>query len=241
MLHAEPELDTYDPQAARAALSGAEMVVVMSPYAHSLDYADVLLPIAPFAETAGTFINCEGRAQSFNGSVRPLAETRPAWKVLRVLGNLLDLSGFNYETSEEVRNEALGFALNEKNIDGDLRSRLSNKAGLAPQAAAVASGEAIERIAPVPIYSTDAIVRRSPPLQETRDALPPAAWMSPTLATQLGVIEGDAVRVIQGNGSAVLPAALDARLPQNVVRVAAAHPNTSMLGGMFGEVRVEKA
>jgi NADH-quinone oxidoreductase subunit G len=241
LLHAEPELDTYDPQAARAALGGAEMVVVMSPYLHGEDYADVLLPIAPFSETSGTFVNCEGRAQSFNGSVKPMAETRPAWKVLRVLGNLLDLSGFNYETSEEVRNEALGVALNAKTIDGNLQGRLSNRTKLAPQQSTAASGETVERIAPVPIYQSDAIVRRSPPLQETRDALPPVAAMSPALATKLAVIDGDMVRVTQGNGSAVLPAAIDPRLPQNVVRVAAAHPSTSMLGGMFGEVRVEKA
>jgi NADH-quinone oxidoreductase subunit G len=241
VLHAEPELDTYDAQAARAALSSAEMVVVMSPYQHGADYADVLLPVAPFSETAGTFVNCEGRAQSFNGSVKPLGEARPAWKVLRVLGNLLELQGFDYESSEQVRNEALGFALDAKTIAGDLRSRLSNKAKLAPQAANAAAGETIERIAPVPIYSSDAIVRRSAPLQETRDALPPVAAMAPALATKLGVIDGDAVRVTQGKGSALLPAAIDSRLPQNVIRVAAAHPSTSMLGGMFGEVRVEKA
>ncbi|MFX5684637.1 molybdopterin-dependent oxidoreductase, partial [Acinetobacter baumannii] len=81
----------YDPQAARAALGQAEMVVVMSAYQHGADYADVLLPIAPFTETAGTFVNAEGRAQSFNGTVKPAGDARPGWKVLRVLGNLLEL------------------------------------------------------------------------------------------------------------------------------------------------------
>ena len=91
LLNAEPELDCCQPAAGRAALTAAEMVVAMSAFKHGIDYADVLLPIAPFTETSGTFVNCEGRAQSFNGTVKPLGETRPAWKVLRVLGNLLGL------------------------------------------------------------------------------------------------------------------------------------------------------
>src|SRR5437773_4489590 len=91
LLHAEPEFDCANPVAARAALEKAELVVVMSPFKHGTAYADVLLPIAPFTETAGTFINCEGRAQSFRGVVRPQGDARPAWKVLRVLGTMLQL------------------------------------------------------------------------------------------------------------------------------------------------------
>ena len=244
LLNAEPELDCYDPQAARLALDGAEMVVAMSPYKHGLDYADVLLPVSPFSETAGTYVNCEGRAQSFNGTVRPLGETRPAWKVLRVLGNLLDLQGFNYETSEEIRNEVLGMPANAREIQADLRPRLNNQAKLAPTFAAAPVGdtlESLERLAPVPIYSTDAIVRRSQPLQQTNDAKAPLAWISSALAEKLVVIDGDLVKVSQGSGRAVLTVAIDKRLPPNVVRVATAHPNTQMLGGMFGELRVEKA
>ncbi len=114
----------------------------------ALDYADVLLPISPFTETAGTFVNCEGRAQSFNGTVKPLGETRPAWKVLRVLGNLLDLQGFNYETSEAIRNEVLGVPSNTRDVQADLRPRLNNQATLAPKAAAAPAGGGLERLAP---------------------------------------------------------------------------------------------
>ncbi|WP_455778407.1 NADH-quinone oxidoreductase subunit NuoG, partial [Burkholderia stabilis] len=110
LLNVEPEFDTADPAQALAALNQAEMVVVMSPFKHGLDYADVLLPVAPFTETAGTFVNAEGTVQSFNGVVRPLGDTRPAWKVLRVLGSLLGLPNFEYETAEEVRLAALGDA-----------------------------------------------------------------------------------------------------------------------------------
>jgi NADH-quinone oxidoreductase subunit G len=238
LLNAEPELDCHDPQAARAALDQAEMVVALSAYKHGADYADVLLPIAPFSETSGTFVNCEGRAQSFNGSVKPLGETRPAWKVLRVLGNLLGLSGFDYETSEAIRTEVLGVAAV---ADADLSARLNNTAKLQPQLLQSGAAGQIERIADVPIYFTDAVVRRSEPLQQTNDAAAPKAWLSPLTAQKLGVTAGARVKVTQGKAGVVLEAGVDAGLPDSVVRVAAAHPSTRALGAMFGAIAVEKA
>lgn len=237
VLHAEPELDCANPQQARAALDQADMVVLMSPYRHGMDYADVLLPVAPFSETSGTFVNAEGRAQSFNGSTRPLGDTRPGWKVLRVLGNLLELGGFNYEASEEIRAEVLGVA----SIEGlDLGSKLNNRAKLPlPQLKAAEAG--LQRVADVPIYFSDAIVRRATALQETADAKVPRAILSVALAEKLGVNEGATVRVKQGSGSAVLACEIDDTLPANVVRVAAGHPATAALGAMFGPVTVEKA
>ena len=236
LLNAEPLLDSVNPHAARTALDKAEMVIAMSAYRHGMDYADVLLPISPFTETSGTFVNCEGRAQSFNGTVKPLGETRPAWKVLRVLGNLLGLSGFDYETSEAIRDEVIGADVT------DLSSRLNNLSRHEVQAEtyAVANGE-LERITNVPIYFADAVVRRSEPLQQTVDAAPPQAWMAASLLTQLAIKVGDKVKVSQGGASAMLSAALDTRLPGNVVRVAAAHPSTATLGAMFGAIKIEKA
>jgi len=235
LLNAEPELDAVNPQQALAALAGADMVVAMSVFKHGMDYADVLLPIAPFSETAGTFVNCEGRAQSFNGTVRPLGETRPAWKVLRVLGNLLGLQGFDYDTSEAIRDEALG-----KDATG-LSARLNNVAQAAPAAAGYANDGGLERVTDVPIYFADAIARRSEPLQRTADANAPLVSLPLALADRLGVKAGDKVKVTQGSGSAVLAANVDARLPATVVRVAAAHPATAALGAMFGAITVEKA
>ncbi len=105
----DPLLDAADPAAAAKGVGAAEFVVMMSPFQpHALAHADVLLPTAPFSETSGTFVNAEGRAQSFHGVVKPAGETRPGWKVLRVLGNLLELNGFDFETSEEVLQQALG-------------------------------------------------------------------------------------------------------------------------------------
>jgi NADH-quinone oxidoreductase subunit G len=234
LLNAEPELDAYNPQAAVAALKKAEMVVVMSAYKHGMDYADVLLPVSPFSETSGTFINCEGRAQSFNGTVKPLLETRPAWKVLRVLGNILGLSGFDYDTSEAIRDEVLGAGVT------DVSAKLNNVSKLALTAATAAS-TGTERIADVPIYFADAVVRRAESLQKMADAAAPQAHLSAALAQQLGVAAGDKVKVTQGSGSAILVAAVDAKLPANAVRVAAAHASTAALGGMFGSITVEKA
>ncbi|WP_342612913.1 NADH-quinone oxidoreductase subunit NuoG [Burkholderia ambifaria] len=235
LLNVEPEFDTADPAQALAALNQAEMVVVMSPFKHGLDYADVLLPIAPFTETAGTYVNAEGSVQSFNGVVRPLGDTRPAWKVLRVLGSLLGLPNFEYETAEEVRLAALG--------DAGVASRLSNQASIAPaRVAATAANGGFERLADVPIYHADALVRRAGALHLTAAAkVANAAALPAALFDKLGLKEGDAVRVRQGERAVQLPAVRDANLAETVVRVSAATPAGAALGSLSGELVVEKA
>jgi NADH-quinone oxidoreductase subunit G len=214
------------------ALKGSGMVVALTAFNDAVvEYADVMLPIAPFTETAGTFVNAEGRVQRFHGVVKPLGDARPAWKVLRVLGSLLGLPGFEHETIDDVRAEALP-------DEAALAARLDNAAPLAaPQAAA--SG--LERIADVPIYCTDAIVRRAPSLQRTADARPPVAGLPGALWRELGLQPGDKVRLTQGAASAVLPAREDLTLAPTAVRVSAGHPDTAALGAMFGPIAVEKA
>jgi len=234
LLGVEPELDTNDPGQSVAAMKSAELVVALSPYQHgAVDYAQVLLPIAPFTETAGTFVNTEGVVQSFQGVVRPLGEARPAWKVLRVLGNLLGLAGFDHDSADEVRQEALG----GRSVGALLDNRL-----LDARVDAIAPPQAggIQRIAEVPIHAADAIVRRSPSLQRTQDAAPPVAWMNRALFEQLGLREGDALRVRQGRGEALVPAAIDDRLPAGCLRLAAARPETAALGAMYGTVTAER-
>jgi len=237
LLGVEPEFDTANPAAALAAAQSAEMVVSLSSFTTSAtDYADVILPIAPFSETSGTFVNAEGRVQSFHGVVKPAGEARPAWKVLRVLGTMLGLQGFGFETSEEVKAAALGDL-------AALPAKLNN-ATSAPIAIAGGNGS-LERLADLPIYSADALVRRSPSLQATTDGRAPVASLPQALWAELGLAEGAQVKVSQDgpNGvvSAVLPAVLDAGLPANVVRVPAGHADTATLGASFGTVRVEKA
>ncbi|WP_027784981.1 MULTISPECIES: NADH-quinone oxidoreductase subunit NuoG [Burkholderia] len=235
LLNVEPEFDTADPAQALAALNQAEMVVVMSPFKHGLDYADVLLPVAPFTETAGTFVNAEGTVQGFNGVVRPLGDTRPGWKVLRVLGSLLGLPNFEYETAEEVRVAALG--------DAGVAGRLSNRTSVAPaRAAANAANGGFERLADVPIYHADALVRRAGALHLTAAAKAAnAAALPAALFDKLGLKEGDAVRVRQGERAVQLPAVRDANLAETVVRVSAATPAGAALGSLSGELVVEKA
>ncbi|AKJ28433.1 NADH-quinone oxidoreductase subunit NuoG [Caldimonas brevitalea] len=235
LLNVEPELDAADALRAAKAVQGAEMVVAMTAFrTAAVEYADVLLPIAPFSETSGTYVNAEGRVQSFYGVVKPQGETRPGWKVLRVLGTMLGLPGFSAETSEEVRAQALGDV-------AQLASRLSNKTNAAVRVAPAATANALERIAEVPIYWSDAIVRRAHSLQLTNDAMPPVAGLPAALWERLGLKDGDAVRVSQGEASAVLPARLERGLPANTVRVPAGHPLTSALGAMFGGLDVAKA
>src|SRR6266568_3020859 len=169
MLNVDPDFDTANPAATRAALAAAEFVVALSPFkSGASEHAHVLLPVAPFTETAGTFINCEGRAQAFNGVVMPLGQTRPAWKVLRVLGSLLSLPDFGYESIDAVRAELPR--------GDDIGAWLSNATQTAIEAPAAPVGrDGFERVADVPIYAADPLVRRAPSLQKTRDATPPVA------------------------------------------------------------------
>ncbi len=233
VLHAEPEFDFANAVAARAALEKAELVVVMSPFRHGTAYADVLLPIAPFTETAGTFVSSEGRVQSFHGVVQPLGETRPGWKVLRVLGTLLKLPGFDADTADDVRASVLPSG-------GDVAGSLSNAAHSAI-AKPVAAASPVERVADIPIYSADALVRRAASLQRTADAKAPKARMHRSLFETLGLGAGAQVKVTQGQGEAVLTAMIDGAVPPGVVRIAAAHASTCGLAGLSGPVSVEKA
>ncbi len=155
LLNTEPEFDSAAGAAAAQSLGQAEMVVTLSPFKANMAFSDVLLPIAPFTETSGSFVNAEGRLQSFHAVVKPLAETRPAWKVLRVLANLLDIPGVAFETSQEVLARATAQPLAASNST----KAAINLTGTTTPAPAVAS-----------IYQLDGIVRRAPSLQLTADA-----------------------------------------------------------------------
>ncbi len=234
LLGVEAELDTHDPVSAMASINAADFVVVMSPYkGKSLDYADVLLPIAPWTETSGTFINTEGRVQSFCAVVKPLGETRPAWKVLRVLGNLLGLTGFDHNDSKDVLRDALG-----DTPTGSVQAFLSNEvSGVAPAQPQAVDG--LERVAEVPIYQTDAVVRRSPSLQMTQDAALPVARMHSRLIAKLGLQENGRVSVRQTASALTLKVQRDDLLPDNCIRIPSGHPLTANLGPMFGPITAE--
>jgi len=234
LLGCEPELDTADGAAALAAMHAAEFVVALSPFQHrAVEYADVLLPMAPFTETAGTFVSTEGRVQSFKGVVQPLGEARPGWKILRVLGNLFGLDGFDQDSAEAVKTAALAGV--------DVPTRLDNSlAQLPPVSLAPAIAGGLERIGDVPIHFADPLVRRAPSLQDTHDAVAPQAWMNAATLASLGVAEGDQVRVTQGEASVLLFAGENARVPDAAVRISAGHVLTANLGPVTGTIRVER-
>jgi NADH-quinone oxidoreductase subunit G len=233
LLNIDPVLDGYDAQLAHQTLKAADTVIALTSH-HSEDllhYADVLLPIAPFSETAGTFINMEGLAQSFNGVVRPLGETRPGWKVLRVLGNMFELEGFAYNSPEEVRDAVL---------EDNYQTRL-NTASAPIAVKANFAQHALVRLGEVTVHQLDMLCRNAPSLQQTQDALRAnKVQVNRQLLVDLAINEGDLVRVRQGPGEAILPVALDDALPDNVIRVAASNALTRALAGMFDAISIEK-
>jgi len=160
----EPSQDLADPAAAAAAFGSAACVVAVTPFASEelLRHAHVLLPMAAFAETSGTYVNLEGRWQSHPGAVAPPGEARPGWKILRVLGNLLQLQGFDEESSEQVRDR----------LRAQVDAAVGNGAAIAVPPALPAAGTAASAAAPldIPMYAIDAVLRRSPALQATNIA-----------------------------------------------------------------------
>ena len=239
LLGVEPELDCLDGAAAGAAMRAAEFVVMMttfkpSPYrTGAVDYADVWLPLAPFTETDGMFVNVAGRCQKFSAAVAPQGETRPGWKILRMLGHLLGLSGFEQDSVGDVRGEI--------NLPDVSAASASFPFTVTPAAAATtAAAGQVMRLAEVPIYAVDAIVRRAPALQKTADNPKPAVHMNAAQADKLGLVAGQAVQVVAPHGVAQLDLVIDARVPEGCVLVPAGYPETAMLGA-HGPVTVRVA
>ncbi len=236
LMGVEPQQDCYDPVATMSALRAADFVVSLAMFkGAAAEFADVVLPIAPFTETAGTFVNAEGTVQSFNGVVKPLGESRPAWKVLRVLGNLLELPGFEQENINSIRGEIA------PDLQAFVDARLNNTiSGVKVDIPAASGG--IARVAEVPIYAADPLVRHAPSLQKTADArMARRIGLSAGLAEKLGITTGMDVRVTQAGNSIILAAAVDNGLAPDCVRVAAALAETAALGPMSGSVSIEKA
>jgi NADH-quinone oxidoreductase subunit G len=187
-----------------------------------------MLPISPFTETSGKNINAEGSPQSFKGSTAPYVDTRPAWKVLRVMGNLFDLPGFDDESSESIRDSVLV---------GGVEPQLSNEIHSAIGLTTVQPG--LERLADVPIYRSDAMVRRAEPLQQTAASQPPLARLCAATLSSLGVEPGRMLRIRSQEGEISLEAVLDDTVAPGTVHVSAAFAETMPLGSAFGPLSVE--
>ena len=236
LMNIEPDADLPNPEQARAALAQSNTVIALSAYksADLLEVADVILPISTFTETMSTFVNAEGRVQTIQPSVKPLADSRPAWKVLRVLGGLLGLDGFLLNMPEEVLGEALS-----ENYCSKLDNR-SHLSALSSDHQLPLTG--LERLTDVNIYAGDQIVRRSSALQLTRDAKRGnQVGLDKKLFAELGLNEGDLVSVTQGKHTVNMPATLEANLALGAVRISAGTEISAKLGPMFGTLTVSKA
>jgi len=211
LMNLEPELDCINPVQAMRALNAADFVVSLTPFVSDAmrDYADVLLPTAPYSETSGTFVNAAGTWQRFSANCAPLGETRPGWKVLRVLGNLLDLNGYEYLSSEEVRAE----------VERDAgQIKLDNKQ-VWQCPSSLGSANAVVRIADLPIYGVDNVVRRAEALQQTVHAASESIAMSQATADKLNIAGASQVVVAQGDDEVSGELVIDARIADDCVLI----------------------
>ncbi len=237
LLNIEPELDCQHAALAKAAMAKAECVVALTAYkSQALENADILLPIAPFTETSGTFMSMEGRVQSFQAVTKPLGECRPGWKVLRVLANTLGLEGFDFNSSDEVKNAIFNNVKPSVVVWRSLNNNLKELVEIQINI----KKDGLQRIGEVPQYESDPIVRRSPPLQKTKYNIRPMARMCAEQMALLGLVEGDIVLARQDRGSAVLKVKLDNHVAKGCVRVAASHELTTGLGDLMGDITIEK-
>ncbi|MBV9575343.1 MAG: molybdopterin-dependent oxidoreductase, partial [Gammaproteobacteria bacterium] len=233
----EPELDCAHAALTIEALKQAKLVVAFSLYRQAAleDYADIILPIAPFTETSGTFVNVSGEWQTFQGVAKPFALSRPGWKVLRVLGNFLNLDGFNYESSEEIAQEV-------KKLVASAQPLSSPTA--AYQVSSLSQKKQLTRLGEIPIYAIDSLVRRSEALQKTQTVMEGdvnAVRLHPKTAGDLGVQAGDRVRVRQSQSEIIeLAVLLDTRVAIDAVWIAGGIAATSGLGELFGEIEIQK-
>lgn len=229
LLSVEPGFDIANPYHARQAMLAAEFVVVLSAFQNDSiqDYADVILPIAPYAETSGTYVNLDQTWQTVKGALAPHGESRPAWKVLRVLANLMDCKGFEYNASEDILQEVSEFAG---------RAPLHTEALFYPDSLP-ASKDALVRVGEWPLYRCDAIVRHATALQICAAADVAAIYIHPETAAKLQL--GDTATISQGDIEITLPLNRDTRMAQEIVWVMNALPETADLGHAFAAINIK--
>lgn len=229
----EPELDSAYGLSAQNALKSTSRVIALAAHVNPAmrEKADVLLPIAPFTETSGTFVSQDGTVQSFSGVVRPLGETRPGWKVLRVLGDLLHANVGVFNSSEDVRAAALA--------DFDATKLGAVPAAVVAVKATTSAG--LERVADVPIYHADPLVRRGLALSRSAYGKQAHVRMNAETAKQLNLNDGARVTVAQGGGNGVSTLAIDVSVPNGAVRVPLATELSAQLGAATGPITVVTA
>lgn len=232
LLNVEPELDGANAAVFVDALKQAKQIIALSLYRNPVleQHADVILPVAPFTETAGTYVNAMGEWQSFTGMAAPFGHSRPAWKILRVLGTLLQLDGFDYADAAQVKHElhADVLAMQPRHMHfkakavGDRRATLS-------------------RVGEIPIYAIDHLTRRAEPLQQTQALMLgelAVVRLHHETAKALNLAAGQEVTVQQQGAQVRLPLVIDERLPRGAAYVPGAIAATAMLGDLFGDIDI---
>jgi len=230
----EPEFDVANPAKAMDAVDAADFKVVINNYATEAmkEYADVILPMAAFSETSGTFVNAEGFWQSFKGATSALGDSRPGWKILRVLANLMKVDGFDYMSSEDVRNE-----VKEQCRDIQLDNNLAGDSPITDFTKATG----LQRVGDVPLYAVDSLVRRSTPLQLTKDADQNHVAINSVLASKLKLEEGDRVSVSQAGHSESTDIKIDNALADDCVWLPASEELSIHMGTTYSPIELEKA
>ena len=225
LFNVEPEFDCASPANAFKSISDSDFVVSFTSFVtdEMKSYSDVLLPITAFTETAGSFVNAQGNSQNFNASVLPEGEIRPGWKVLRVLGNLFDVEGFDFVSVEEVRAEQ----------QSNLPASQAEYQWQCPETL-TADITGVERVGVLPIYAVDSLVRRSQALQATNDMADGSVIMSSTLAKKQGLEQGSMATVSQNGNVVKLSVVVDDGVAENSALVVAAIKETSSLTDSYG-------
>ena len=233
LLNVEPGLDCANPAMALNALQQADFNVVLTAYdsPEYEDFADVMLPVTPTVETAGTFVNVEGRWQSFDAVVKPLGEARPAWKILRVLANTVGFDHFAYTQVEDVRDEVRFL------VDG---MKKEAPVWRCPSQLTLGQQSNLQRITEWPLYRGDSVVRRAQSLQACASHMPLAIHCSPQVAERLQLKSADRVMATQGEHRVTLPLVVDKMVPDNCVYIPAGYEETQVLGSSFGNIKIER-
>jgi len=233
LLGVEPEFDIVNAAQAINALSQADLTVMLTPYVTDAMrvYADVLLPVGPFSETSGTFVNVEGDWQSFTGSIPSQGEARPAWKVLRVLGNLCQVEGFDYTSSEEVRDEVARMSSASPDLTGSWHCPTELKI----------SSDEVHIVSDVPLYAVDATVRRAPALQDTVDAKnSQSVAINSECAKKHGLSDSAQIRLSVSGTDISLPLQINERVADDCIYVPAAVSATVMFDFSQEAVHIQR-
>jgi NADH-quinone oxidoreductase subunit G len=231
LVNVEPSLDCANPFQATRALRQADWVVALSTFKSKVlsEQAHVMLPMASFAETSGSFVNLAGEWQVFNAAIPPLGQAKPGWEILQTLGKQFGLADFNQATHHFIADELIPMLKQE--ITVPLKTHLPNE--IKPQPATI-----ITRITEWPLYWSDSLVRHSRALQGAAGNDKVVVAMNSRLAASLQLKEGQVVQIKQGEGTASLPVLIDERLPHHCVWIPAACQSTTRLGESFGAVEI---